>query len=192
MMEARLTPYDSELFIMVESLTGKKCVPKRGDGGFFFEVDYSCNRDPEFILAIYDAVSGRLGDRLIKINDDPDASRFIVFAKYSDENYPELVGKEAISRPNINVGNLFILRFGSGRKRAVNVTRQNLLRLLEFVGNGQMEIERRPGGKAVFHFVNGGSVFQTAPEYSYIVHVRDDLFEVIDGEKFENEWTRLF
>lgn len=191
-MEARLTPYDSELFLMVESLTGKKCVPKRGDGDFFFEVDYSCNRDPQFILALWDAVCGRLGERLIRITDDPDGSRLLVFAKFSDENYPELVGKEAISRPNINVGNLFILRFGSGRRRAVNVTRQNLARLVEFVGNGQMEIERSPGGKAVFRFVNGGSVFQTAPEYSYIVHVRDDLFEVVDGEKFENEWLRLF
>lgn len=186
----KLTPWDSELLLMVESLTGKHCVARRGDGDFFFEVDYSCNRDPDFICAIIDAITGRLGKRLVSMKDDPDRDKLFVFVRYSEENLPEMVEKRSISEPNPEVGNLFIKRFGSGRIRAINVTRANLGRLITFVGNGSFTIY--PDNSKVFEFLNAGSVFKKAPEYSYVVHVRDDLFEVVEEEIIDKEWVRLF
>lgn len=36
----KLTPFDTELAIMVESLTGKPCELKPGGDHYFFEADY--------------------------------------------------------------------------------------------------------------------------------------------------------
>lgn len=50
----RLTPFDTELCIMVESLTGKPCEPKcGGKDEYFIVVDYSDHPQPDYIAAVY-------------------------------------------------------------------------------------------------------------------------------------------
>lgn len=70
--KSKLTAFDAQLCRMVESLTGKPCEPKFGGDHYFIEIDYSKNPDPQYILAIWDAIEGRAGKRLKKISDDPD------------------------------------------------------------------------------------------------------------------------
>ena len=70
--QTKLTAFDAELCKMVESLTEKPCEPKNGGNHYFFEADYEKHNDPQYILAIWDAVEGRAGDRLKEIHDDPD------------------------------------------------------------------------------------------------------------------------
>ena len=187
-LTSKLTPFDSELCLMVESLTGRDCEPKSGGPDqYFIVVDYRNHPEPEYIAAIMDAVAGRVGERLIDINDQPDAQQFIAYIKFSDANYNGIVSKATDTRPLIAAGYVYCRQIGS--VRAIQVTRNNVQRLMEFVGNGEMEIERRPGGKATFHFRNAvGSVFAHAPEFSYIVHVKDGLFNVVDKETFEKEY----
>ena len=73
-----------------------------------------------------------------------------------------------------------------GEIRALQVDRNNAAAILQFVGNGSFEIERRMNGKATFHFRNGlCSVYAHAPEFSYIVYVKPGLFSIVDKESFE-------
>ena len=188
--KSKLTPFDTELAIMVESATGKPCKLKNGGTHFYFHADYEKHiNDPEYLLAVYDAIEGRTGKRLISIKDDPDNHVFIVRVKFSKENFPGLVYLEKGSRPIVSVGTIYPSKMQLPSAWAIQVTRQNADRLLRFVGNGEMEIEKRPDGKATFHFRNAcGSVYAHAPEFSYIVHVKDGLFNVVDQETFEKNY----
>lgn len=182
-----LTPYDSELALMVESLTGKPCVLKNGGDYYFFEADYIDHLDDkEYLLAIYDAIEGRAGDRLLEITDESERHSFLVRVMYSEQKYPELrrLDKE---KPNMQFGRMYCRRIGY--IMAVQVERSDADAVLNFVGNGEWEIERRPGGKATFHFLNAaGSVYAHAPEHSYIVYLGKERFEIIDKDTFENEY----
>ena len=85
----KLTPFDTELAIMVESLTGKPCELKNGDNGYFFEADYRKHNDPQYILAIWDAITGRAGDRLISIRDDAERQTLLARIKFAPDICPE-------------------------------------------------------------------------------------------------------
>ena len=188
--KTKLNPFDTELAIMVESLTGKPCELKNGGNHYFFEADYEKHNDPQYILAIWDAIEGRTGKRLISIKDDADRHALLVRVKFSKTEYPGLVYLDRDDRPKPAAADVFRLRNDAGPcVWALQVTRENVGRLLAFVGNGEMEIERRPDGKATFHFRNAvGSVYAHAPEFSYIVHVKDGLFNVVDKTTFEAKY----
>lgn len=81
----KLMPFDAELCRMVESLTGRPCEPKNGGNHYFLVVDYSLHTDPEYILAVMDAIEGRVGKRLISIKDDPEDMQFFVRVKFYSE-----------------------------------------------------------------------------------------------------------
>ena len=70
--KSKLTAFDAELCKMVESLTERPCEPKNGGNHYFIEIDYSKHNDPQYILAVWDAVEGRAGKRLISLKDDPE------------------------------------------------------------------------------------------------------------------------
>ena len=70
--KTKLTAFDAQLCKMIESLTKRPCEPKNGGNHYFLEVDYRENADPQYILAIWDAIEGRAGKRLISLKDDPD------------------------------------------------------------------------------------------------------------------------
>lgn len=85
----KLTPFDAQLVRMVESLTGRPCEPKNGGNHFFFEVDYERHNDPQYILAIWDAIEGRAGERLISIKDDADRHALMVRIKFHSDECPD-------------------------------------------------------------------------------------------------------
>lgn len=87
--KVKLTPFDFELCKMVEALTGEPCEPKNGGTHFFFEANYSKHNDPQYILAIWDAIEGRTGKRLISINDDADRKALFVRVKFYHDDCPE-------------------------------------------------------------------------------------------------------
>ena len=185
----KLTHYDSELCMMVESLTGKPCEPKNGgDEGYFITVDYSAHNSPEYVSAIMDAVLGRIGDRLINLKDNADAQNFLVQVKYSTDKYPGIIRATQHKAPDINAGSQYIVR--NSEIVAIEVLRTNVGQLVRFVGNGEMEIEKRPDGNAVFHFLNAaGGVWQHAPEFSYIVNDGSEHFIVMDAETFNEKYV---
>ena len=68
----KLTSWDSELCAMVESMTERPCKPKNGGDHYFIEPSYKNHNDPQFILALWDAIEGRAGERLMEIKDMPE------------------------------------------------------------------------------------------------------------------------
>ena len=181
----KLTPFDAELALMVESLTGKECELRNGGDNFFFEADYENHNEPEFILAMWDAIEGRVGNRLLELKDVPERHALLVRVKFSDQKYPGIIRFARDLKPRPEKGDIFCEK----RKEifALQVLKANAQRLLSFVGNGEMEMAE--DGPAVFHFKNaGGSVYAHAPEYSYIVYVAPERFEIVEKESFEKEY----
>lgn len=68
----KLTPFDYGLCSMVAAITEMDCEPKNGGDHFFIEADYRKHNDPQFILALRDAIEGRTGERLLELHDDPE------------------------------------------------------------------------------------------------------------------------
>ena len=186
----KLTPFDSELFLMVESLTDHECIPKFDADGYSFTADYEkFQKQPEWIMALWDAIEGRTGERLLEIEDNPDLHCLLVRVKYSEELLPHYIRLDRDSKERAETGDKYARALEE--IRAIQVRRENVGRLLAFVGNGEMEIEKRPDGKATFHFRNaGGSVYAHAPEFSYIVYVSPGRFKIVGKEPFEKQYEK--
>ncbi len=182
-----LTPFDVELFVMVESLTERRCEPGLDHDGYFFEADYELHNDPQYILAIWDAIDGRLGKRLISIKDDPERHCLFVRVKFENRTYPAVMRYEHDFEPDLSVAQLY--KRNNVEYRAMLVDRNNAEELLRFVGCGEMEIPK--DGKAMLHLRNvGGMVFMHAPENTYVVHIADGHFTIIPKDVFEKEYAR--
>ena len=80
--KTKLSAFDTALVNMVEHLTERPCEPRNGGSHYFFEADYEKHNQPEYILAIWDAIEGRAGKRLISIKDDADRHALIVRIKF--------------------------------------------------------------------------------------------------------------
>ena len=185
-LDIRLTPWDGELCMMVESLTGKPCKPKNGGTHYFIEVDYSLHDEPEYINAIYEAIAGRIGERLIKITDDPDAKRLIARIKFHPTSYPKLFTGNDSGIAYIYRG--FPYTDGKDEVWALQVTWDNCERLFDFVGGGEMEVAE--DGKISFHFLNAyKSVYAHVMENFYIVHDSHCHFHIEKPEEFEAKYT---
>lgn len=176
----KLTPYDSELCVMVESLTARPCEPKNGGDHYFIEVDYTEHEgDEEYKNAVINAIEGRLGARMITIDDRPERKMLFVKVKFSDSGLPRLL-KRPQSEPHPFEGNPYCRRVAI--IRAMEVNRHNFKQLCDFVGGGEMEIPKK--GPCEFHFINAGSVWVHVPEGSFIVHVQGDQFQILDRKTF--------
>lgn len=87
--KTKLNAFDAQLCNMVESLTGQPCEPKNGGDHYFIEPDYKDHNEPQFILALWDAIEGRAGNRLLEIHDDPERTRLLVRIRFYNERCPE-------------------------------------------------------------------------------------------------------
>ena len=177
-----------ELALMVESLTGKPCELCDGGDHFFFEADYENHAtEPEYLLALWDAIAGRTGKRLLGMDDDPERHVFIVTVMFSNERYPSLIRLDRDAKENPSVGTPYYSKTDDvNHVLAVQVERENDAQLLTFIGNGQMLIGE---DKIAFQFLNAsGSVYADAPEHSYIVYRGPGRFEIVEQEKFEKEF----
>lgn len=180
----KLTPFDAELARMVSSLTERECEPLVIDDCYTLIVDYSDHLDADYISAIFRAIEGRAGDRLMKIEDEPELHRAKVYIKLEDNNLPDVV--MGVHDDGItDYGVTFCRRLGECK--ALQVRRDNGKRLIRFVGNGDLELPE--DGLAVFTFRNAfGGVYCRAFEGDYIQFVRDGLYAVIPCENFEALW----
>lgn len=184
----KLTPYDTELCIMVESLTGKPCEPLCGaKNDYFIVVDYSNRPESDFVAAVMAAIEGRVGERFESISDKPEEKRFIVYIKFSEQDYPKVCYGEEVEKAHPAIGDVYCRQMEE--VLAMYVDRGDVDALVRFVGNGHMEIEKRMNGNATFIFRNAcGSVWNRAPEHSYIVYLRPGLYKVVPKDEFEREY----
>lgn len=87
--QRKLTPFDAALCRMVESVTGHECEPTDAGESYIIEASYEEKNDPQIILAIWDAIEGRAGNRLVKIADCPERQCLQVEIKYYSERPQE-------------------------------------------------------------------------------------------------------
>lgn len=80
--KTKLNAFDAQLCKMVESLTEMECEPKNGGDHYFIECNYRKHNDPDFIMALWDALEGRAGDRLMEIKDDPERTSLFVRIRF--------------------------------------------------------------------------------------------------------------
>ena len=85
----KLTAFDAELCRMVESITKAECEPKNGGDHYFIECYYGNDPDPDRIMALWGAIEGRAGKRLLEIKDDPDRQSLLVYIKFYEERCPD-------------------------------------------------------------------------------------------------------
>lgn len=177
-MENKFTPYDSELFLMIESLTGKKPEIIINKAGYLMTVHLAEEMSDKQKDAIADAIRGRLGERLDWLNwPDENTGNFLV-------KYGEPVG--AISDSAVfqegDISDSSIFYIPETALRGLLVLEPNFERLVQFVGNGQWE--KTPDGNGIFHFLNAsGTVYCDAPEGSYLIYVKPGLYRVATKEE---------
>lgn len=182
----RITPFDNEACVMLESLTEREVVATEMDGNFTIHAFYNKHNNPDYVSAIIDAARGRFGERFIEVNDEPEREMLKFTIAYDTHQLPMLAGDLQTGNPHPDFGMIYCHQLEE--IRAVQVTRRNNERLQQFVGGGQMAIERRPDGKAWFSFLNNGT-FVDVPEYSYIVKRENaSHFEIWPEDKFKKEW----
>lgn len=182
----RITPFDNEACVMLESLTERKVVATEMDDNFTINAFYNKHNNPDYISAIIDAARGRFGERFIEVNDEPEREMLKFTIAYDTYQLPMLAGDLQTGNPHPDFGTIYCHQLDE--IRAVQVTRLNVDRLQIFVGGGQMTIERCPDGKAWFSFLNNGT-FVDVPEYSYIVKRENgNHFEIWPADKFKKEW----
>ena len=161
-----LTPFDAELCLMLKSLTGKEVEPKNGGDHYFLIVRYD-GKDPDYISAIMDAVIGRTGKRFIELNDYPEDHYFLVRIRFDETKYPELIQAQEIREGNFTIGRS-VIYMGDGKETlyyALPVDESAELELIDFVGNGEIEI----GKEMVFHFISNGT-WRHAKQGDYVVY----------------------
>ena len=180
----KLVPFDAETTRMVESLTEKECEIKNGGDYYFFEADYSLHSNPDYIYAIWTSIEGRLGKRLINIEDDPDRKKLIVKVKFSTEKLPRYY-QYPKSNPDHRIGNkyhketIYAVQFHG--------TIESANSLAAFVGNGEVEIPTE--GDAIFSFIDPVSgVTRTAHEGEYVAYKENCPYLIISQTDFEKEW----
>lgn len=182
----RLTPFDNEACVMLESLTEREVVATEMDDNFTIHVFYNKHNNPDYVSAIIDAARGRFGERFIEVNDETEREMLKFTIAYDIHQLPILAGDLQTGNPHPEFGTIYCHQLEE--ISAVQVTRRNNERLQQFVGGGQMAIERRPDGKAWFSFLNNGT-FVDVPEYSYIVKRENaSHFEIWPEDKFKKEW----
>ena len=179
--ESKLTPFDAEIALMVESLTGKECKAKNGENHYFFEVDYSDHVDPDYIQAIWQAIEGKVGNRLIEITDMPDLKRLIVRVKFSKEKLPKLIQYEK-TIPHLEVAD----KFCQNVVWALQVDRKRSEKIAAFVDGGEIEIPDE--GEATYHFVDPiAGIWKHAKEKDFILHTPGG-FQIIPEEDFKKNY----
>lgn len=185
-MANRLTPFDAETCVMLESLTGREVYTTEKDRKTFtVETFYSEHHDPDYINAIINAVKGRYGKRFVDVEDLPDGEMLMFTIEYDTTDYPDVEGTFD-NEPAQHDGKVYCRHLEE--IRAIQVQRGHHEELVAFVGNGQLYTERKPNGKCWFTFLNNG-VFVNVPENNYIVEREGAThFEIWPETKFKQEW----
>lgn len=180
MEKSKLTPFDVETFLMIESITGVE--PEVVQSKVSYKISVcTYNLSDEKITAIKNAVSGRLGKRLYNTESGINKIVFSVEFQENAEKFPTEIRTD-LGTPDNNAGKVFCRRLLE--VRALPVMRDNLEKLLMFTGGGTMQIPRTPGGLAVYSFPTENGIMLDVPEGNYIVLTPDGKFGKMDMQTF--------
>lgn len=189
-LEKKMNGIDRALIRLVKSVTKSECYVKNGGDSYFFDADYSkMDKDPEILSALYEAIEGMVGKRLLELNDNPDKQCFFVRVKFGDTNavIPEI---QPMKESDISF-NGFSYCKKLEECKALQVQEFRETNLIRFVGTGSFENVPCADGtsRRMFVFLNDcGSHLSYASIGSYIVKLRPECFKVVDKETFEKDY----
>lgn len=177
----KLTPRDTEIAIMVESLVGKPCEIQNGGDCWFMQVDYSEHPDSDYLAAVMAAIEGKAGDRFLEFKDMPDNNSFLVYIAFDKKDLPQQAGYIGMNREARKWLGVFNEKTGLWE---IEVDRKRYSEVIAFIGGGEWEIEKCPGGKATFHFVDRVSgVIQHVNEGDVLVRLENGRIIVRRNKK---------
>lgn len=180
----KLTPFDSELIVMVRNLTGKEPDVEEKENVYTLTVDMACKSDDEK-KAIDDAICGRIYPRLKRANYTRFNAAIIeydIMYNAEFERLPAELRAEMEMPGFVEVGKRYCRKLKE--VFAIQFTRENKADVVEFCGNGIVEIPRNPNALGKFTFANANGVFQQANESDVICTVDGNVFEVMRYSDF--------
>ena len=173
----KLSATDSELLLMIKSITNR-------DSRVTFQKDtYSIlinatDLEEKVFKALADAIRGRLGDRLVKI-ESPQDRTLIAMVNYDEQGDAQAM---LLRKKDRDAGEVYCRRLQE--ITAVQVRRDNIERVLSFVGGGEWD------GEKVTFLNHYGMVFSHAYEGVYIIYVDENHFNIMARKAFEELYER--
>lgn len=180
----KLTPFDSELIVMVRNLTGKEPGVVEKENVYTLTVDMAGKSDDEK-KAIDDAICGRIYPRLNRANYTRFNAAIIEYDIMYNAEFERLPAelRAEMEKPGfVEVGKRYCRKLKE--VFAIQFTRENKADVVEFCGNGIVEIPRNPNALGKFTFANANGVFQQANESDVICTVDGNVFEVMRYSDF--------
>lgn len=180
----KLTPFDSELIVMVRNLTGKEPGVVEKENVYMLTVDVAGKSDDEK-KAIDDAICGRIYPRLRRAGYTQYEAGKIEYDIMYNAEYMQLPieDRAEMETPGfVEVGKRYCRKLKE--VFAIQFTRENKADVVEFCGNGIVEIPRNPNALGKFTFANANGVFQQANESDVICTVDGNVFEVMRYSDF--------
>lgn len=180
----KLTPFDSELIVMVRNLTGKEPGVVEKENVYTLTVDMAGKYDDEK-KAIDDAINGRIYPRLKRVDYTHykgDIIEYDIMYNAEFEQLPVELRGEIEAPGYVEVGKRYCRKLKE--VFAIQFTRENKDDVVKFSGNGIVEIPRTPNTLGKFTFANANGVFQQANESDVICTVDGNVFEVMRYSDF--------
>lgn len=180
----KLTPFDSELIVMVRNLTGKEPGVVEKENVYTLTVDMAGKSDDEK-KAIDDAICGRIHPRLKRADYTHykgDIIEYDIMYNAEFEQLPVELRAEIETPGFVEVGKRYCRKLKE--VFAIQFTRENKADVVAFCGNGIVEIPRTPNVLGKFTFANANGVFQQANESDVICTVDGNVFEVVRYSDF--------
>lgn len=181
---SKLTPFDSELIVMVRNLTGKEPGVVEKENVYTLTVEIAGKSDDEK-KAIDDAINGRIYPRLKRADYTHykgDIIEYDIMYNAEFEQLPVELRAEMETPGFVEVGKRYCRKLKE--VFAIQFTRENKADVVEFCGNGIVEIPRTPNALGKFTFANANGVFQQANESDVICTVDGNVFEVMRYSDF--------
>ena len=172
----KLTPFDSELIVMVRNLIGKEPGVVEKENVYTLTVDMAGKSDDEK-KAIDNAICGRIHPRLKRADYTHykgDIIEYDIMYNAEFEQLPVELRAEMETPGFAEVGKRYCRKLKE--VFAIQFTRANEADVVKFCGNGIVEIPRTPHGLAKFTFTTLNGVFVEAEE--------NDIICFEDGKDF--------
>lgn len=172
----KLTPFDSELIVMIRNLTGNEPEIVEKEEVYTMTVNASGKSDSEK-KAIDNAINGRIYPRLRRAGYtryDAGIIEYDIMYNAEFEQLPVELRAEMETPGFVEVGKRYCRKLKE--VFAIQFTRENKADVVKFCGNGIVEIPRTPHGLAKFTFTTLNGVFVEAEE--------NDIICFEDGKDF--------
>jgi len=180
----KLTPIDGDLIAMVTNITGQ--MPILYDRIDKLELVVLCSGlATDSKNAIIGAIKGRLGERLISI-EEFDGQRIVCYFKISQYADFPLEYRAMFVTPEEIPGTKYINR--NLYVHAFKVDRKTLENLLKFTGGGTMVVPRSIDGVAEYSFLDNFGTMVIAKEGQFIVKYESRKYKLMSEYEFKENF----